>query len=143
VADFGRPDAARIRQAAHLAARLATEEDIGRLRSLVNRMDELVEDPVAFGECDRAFHDVIMRTSGNRIARAVVRSLESQAINTARYVGRTERALCVAANRGHRRIYERIAAHDPDGAAEATFTHITETWLVRRAASGDPRRLRR
>lgn len=128
---------------AHLAARLATEDEIGRLRSLVDRMDELVDDHVAYGECDRAFHDVIMRTSRNRIARAVVRSLESQAINTARYVGRTERALCVASNRGHRRIYERIAAQDPDGAAEATFTHITEAWLVRRAASGDPRRLRR
>jgi hypothetical protein len=41
-----------------------------------------------------------------------VQSLESQVINTARYIGRIERALCVASNQGHRRIYERIAAHD-------------------------------
>lgn len=58
-------------------------------------------------------------------------------------MGRTERSLCVASNRGHRRIYERIAAHDPDGAAEAMFTHITEAWLVRRSGSGKPTRLQR
>ncbi|MFG1891079.1 FCD domain-containing protein [Micromonospora sp. NPDC049051] len=49
----------------------------------------------------------------------------------------------MASNRGHRRIYERIAAHDPDGAAEAMFTHITEAWLVRRSGSAKPARLQR
>ena len=96
-------------------------------------MDELVDDHVTYDDHDRAFHDTIMQASGNRIARGVVRALESQVINTARYMGQPERALCVASNQGHRRIYERIAAHDPDGAAEAMFTHITEAWLVRRS----------
>ncbi|MFV2083237.1 FCD domain-containing protein [Micromonospora sp. LOL_021] len=50
---------------------------------------------------------------------------------------------CVASNRGHRRIYERIAAHDPEGAAAAMFTHITEAWLVRRSGPGEPVRLQR
>ena len=77
-------------------------------------MDELVDDHVTYDEHDRAFHDTIMQASGNRIARGVVRALESQVINTARYMGQPERALCVASNRGHRRIYERIAAHDPE-----------------------------
>jgi DNA-binding FadR family transcriptional regulator len=71
-------------------------QSVDRLCELVDRMDELVDDPVAYAEYDRAFHDTITQTSGNRIARGVVRSLESQAINTARYMGRTERALCVA-----------------------------------------------
>ncbi|MDG4830744.1 FCD domain-containing protein [Solwaraspora sp. WMMD1047] len=128
---------------ANVAARLADQETLDRLRALVDRMDELVDDHVAYHEHDRAFHDVIMQASGNRIARGVVRALESQVVNTARYMGRTERALCVASNRGHRRVYERIAARDPEGAAEAVFTHITEAWLVRRAGVGDPVRLRR
>ena len=128
---------------ANVAARVATPEVVDRLRALVDRMDELVDDHVTYADHDRAFHDVIMQTSGNRIARGVVRALESQVINTARYMGRPERALCVASNLGHRRIYERIAAHDPDGAAEAVFTHITEAWLVRRSGPGDPVRLRR
>ncbi|MEU7620435.1 FCD domain-containing protein [Micromonospora rifamycinica] len=118
---------------ANVAARLADRATVDRLRALVDRMDELVDDQVAYHEHDRAFHDVIMQASGNRIARGVVRSLESQVVNTARYMGRSERSLCVASNQGHRRIYERIAAHDPDGAAEAMVTHITEAWLVRRS----------
>ncbi|GAA3828666.1 FadR/GntR family transcriptional regulator [Sphaerisporangium flaviroseum] len=128
---------------ANVAARVAGEDTIERLRTLVDRMDELVDDPVSYADVDRAFHDTIMQASGNRIARGVVRSLENQVINTARYMGKTERALCVASNLGHRRVYERIAAHDPDGAAEAMFTHITEAWLVRRNGPGDPVRLRR
>jgi DNA-binding FadR family transcriptional regulator len=128
---------------ANLAARVAGVDTIERLRALVDRMDELVDDHVTYADHDRAFHDAIMQASGNRIARAVVRALESQVINTARYMGKPERALCVASNQGHRRIYERIAAHDPAGAAEAMFTHITEAWLVRRSASSAPVRLQR
>jgi DNA-binding FadR family transcriptional regulator len=128
---------------ANVAARLADDEVISRLRRLVDEMDELVNDHVSYHEHDRAFHDAVMQASGNRIARAVVRALESQVVNTARYMGRTERALCVASNRGHRRIYERIAAHDPDGASEAMFTHITDAWVVRRSGPDEPTRLRR
>ncbi|WP_329101989.1 FadR family transcriptional regulator [Micromonospora sp. NBC_01699] len=128
---------------ANVAARLADPETLDRLLAQVDRMDELVDDHITYHEHDRAFHDTVMQASGNRIARAVVRALESQVINTARYMGRTERSLCVASNRGHRHIYERIAARDPDGAARAMFTHITEAWLVRRSGSGEPARLQR
>ncbi|WP_255607694.1 FadR/GntR family transcriptional regulator [Micromonospora sp. PLK6-60] len=128
---------------ANVAARVADPRTVDRLRTLVDEMDELVDDHVAYHEHDRTFHDTVMQASGNRIARGVVRALESQVVNTARYMGRTERSLCVASNRGHRHIYERIAAHDPNGAAEAMFTHITEAWLVRRGGSGKPTRLRR
>jgi DNA-binding FadR family transcriptional regulator len=128
---------------ANVAARLANAEVIDQLRSLVERMDELVDDPASYHEEDRAFHDTVMQASGNPIGRAVVRSLERQVINSARYMGRTGRAFCVASNHGHRRIYERIAAHDPTGAAEAMFTHITEAWVVRRRGPGEPTQLRR
>lgn len=128
---------------ANVAARRAGADTLDRLRALVDRMDELVDDPIAYGDQDRAFHDTVMQASGNRIGRAVVRALESQVVDTARYTGRTERALCVASNRGHRHIYERIAAGDPEGAAGAMFGHITEAWLVRRDRSGDPERLER
>ncbi|GAB1818768.1 FadR/GntR family transcriptional regulator [Herbidospora sp. RD11066] len=122
---------------AHVAARITTAETVARLRALVDRMDGLVDDPATYVVHDRAFHDTIMQSSGNRIARAVVRSLENQVVTTARYKGRTDRSLCVASNLGHRRICERIAAGDPDGAAEAMFTHITDAWLVRRNGSGE------
>jgi DNA-binding FadR family transcriptional regulator len=128
---------------AQVAARVADEETVGELRVLVNLMDQVVDDPTTYRRHDHVFHDTIMRASGNRIARGVVRALETQVANTARYMGRTDRELCVASNAGHRRIFERIEAHDPAGAAEAMFTHITEAWLVRRSAVGDPSRLER
>ena len=128
---------------ANVAARLAQQETIDRLSSLVDQMDKLVDDHVSYEEHDRIFHDAIMRASGNRIARGVVQALQSQAIHTVQYVGRTEPALCVASNRGHRAIAERIAGRDPAGAAEAMFSHITEAWLARRGGPGSRTRLRR
>jgi DNA-binding FadR family transcriptional regulator len=128
---------------AHVAARHADEETIQQLGALVDAMDGLVNDPAAYAVKDRAFHDTVMRTSGNSIARAVVRALESQVVNTARYLGEVRPDLCVASNLGHRKVYEQIAAHDPEGAAAAMSTHITEAWLVRRGGPGDPDRLLR
>ncbi len=128
---------------ANVAARSARQETIDRLTSLVDQMDELVNDHVTYEEYDRIFHDTIMLASGNRIARGVVQALQSQAIHTARYVGRTEPTLCAASNRGHRSIAERIAERDSAGAAEAMFSHITEAWLVRRGGRGSRTRLRR
>ncbi|WP_246291736.1 FadR/GntR family transcriptional regulator [Lentzea indica] len=128
---------------AQVAARTADQDTLDRLRALVDRMDELVDDTPAYEEHDRLFHDTIMQASGNRIARGVVRSLEAQAINTPGYLGKSGRDMCKASNRGHRRIYDRIAAQDAAGAAKAMFTHITEAWLVRRGEVGDPSRLKR
>ncbi|MEV6237638.1 FCD domain-containing protein [Lentzea sp. NPDC051838] len=128
---------------AQVAARTAGEDAVARLLALVDRMDELVDDTLAYVEQDRLFHDTIMQASGNRIARGVVRSLENQVVASAGYLGKTGRDLCVASNKGHRRIYERIAAGDAAGAADAMFTHITEAWLVRRGEAGDPDRLTR
>jgi DNA-binding FadR family transcriptional regulator len=128
---------------AQVAARTAEQDVLDRLRGLVDRMDELVDDTPTYEEHDRLFHDTIMQASGNRIARGVVRALEGQVINTTGYQGRSGRDMCKASNKGHRRIYERIAARDASGAAEAMFTHITQAWLVRRGAAGDPGRLKR
>ncbi|RAS67008.1 GntR family transcriptional regulator [Lentzea atacamensis] len=128
---------------AQVAAQTAGQDTLDRLRELVDRMDELVDDVATYEEHDRLFHDAIMQASGNRIARGVVRSLEAQAITTAGYLGKSSRELCQASNAGHRRIYEHIAGKDPAGAADAMCTHITEAWLVRRGEGGDPGRLKR
>lgn len=128
---------------ANVAARLADGDVVERLGRLVDRMDELRSDPVAYAVQDRAFHDLIMQTSGNRIARGVVRSLESQVLSTVRYIGQPSQELCVASNLGHRRIYECVAAHDPTGAAKAMITHITEAWVLRRTGAEGAARLLR
>ncbi len=126
---------------AHVVAQVADDEVIQQLEDFVIAMDGLVNDPVAYEVQDRAFHDTIMRTSGNSIARSVVRALESQVGSTARYLGVTRPDLCVASNQGHRAIYLKIAERDSEGAAAAMFTHITEAWQVRRGGPGEPDRL--
>jgi DNA-binding FadR family transcriptional regulator len=128
---------------AHVTAREATPEIVAELRDLVDRMDALVDDPEGYLEHDRAFHDVVMRTSGNRIARAVVRALESQVVRVSRYMGRPHRDQRVASNRGHRRVAEAIAAADPAAASAAMSAHITEAWLVRREGPTEPTHLQR
>jgi hypothetical protein len=50
--------------------------------------------PVVYADLDGAFRDLIMQTSGNRIARAVVRALESQDVNTVRYTRASRRRSC-------------------------------------------------
>src|SRR5688572_29456534 len=57
---------------ANVAARTATQDVVDRLGGFVDEMDKLLNDHAAYADHDRAFHDVIMRASGNRIARAVV-----------------------------------------------------------------------
>src|SRR5688572_13312915 len=59
---------------ANVAARVATQDVVERLGRFVDEMDKLLNDHVAYADHDRAFHDVIMQASGNRIARAVVRA---------------------------------------------------------------------
>jgi DNA-binding FadR family transcriptional regulator len=128
---------------AFVTARAIDEAGLARLRELVDLMDTLVTDWPRYRAADKEFHDVIMRASGNRIARGVVRSLESQAADAARYVGRPDTAGCTASNRGHREIYERIAEGAAEGAATAMNRHITEAWLSRRHGTSGADRLAR
>src|SRR5687768_13191969 len=49
---------------AHVAARVATQDALDQLLRLVDDMDKLVGHHAAYADHDRAFHDVIMQTSG-------------------------------------------------------------------------------
>ncbi|MEV0612155.1 FadR/GntR family transcriptional regulator [Nonomuraea sp. NPDC050404] len=127
----------------YVAASTISADDLERTRVLVEEMDGLVGDWPAYMPRDREFHDVIMLASGNRLARSVVRSLESQAAQAARYVGNPRVADVVASNAGHREIHERLVAGDARGAAEAMNRHITEAWLRRRTSKAGTERLDR
>jgi len=128
---------------AHLAATTISGDDLERLRELVERMDTLVDDWPSYIPYDKEFHDVIMLASGNRLARGVVRSLESQAAHAARYVGSPRRGDVVESNAGHREILDSLAAGDAPGAAAAMNRHITEGWLKRRKSKTGTNRLSR
>lgn len=117
---------------ARQAATHATAADLADLGRLIERMAVETKSPTVYVLTDVAYHDAVMRASGNRLARAVVRAIHSEARTSVRYNGTPRRRDCEASNDGHRAVYERIAARDPQGAEAAMSQHIRRSWLARR-----------
>lgn len=120
-------------QMARQAAANATEAGLAEIKALLTTLAAQVSTPEVYILTDVDFHDAIMRASGNRLARAIVRTVHSEARASTRYNGHPRRGDCEASNAGHARIYERIVARDPDGAAAAMSEHILGSWISRRA----------
>jgi len=120
-------------QMAAQAARSAGAEDLRSLEALLTQLEVETAQPSSFVETDVAFHDRIMEASGNSLARSIVRIVHTQARTTTLYNGIPDRAACAKANDEHRRILERLVAHDGEGAARAMSDHIETAWQRRRS----------
>jgi GntR family transcriptional regulator, galactonate operon transcriptional repressor len=114
------------------AAVRVTAADRADMRRLLDQLAVEVATPDRHMLTDLEFHDVIMRASGNRLGRAIVRTIQSEARASDRYKGYPRRADCEASNRGHIQIYDCIVAADAEGAAAAMSEHILGSWLARR-----------
>ena len=117
---------------ARQAAVKATAGHRAEMKKLLDRLSAEVVTPERHMLTDLQFHDVIMRASGNRLGRAVVRAIHSEARTSDRYIGYPKRVDCEASDVGHAQIYDRIAAGDPEGAATAMSEHILGSWLARK-----------
>jgi GntR family transcriptional regulator, galactonate operon transcriptional repressor len=117
---------------ARQAAVEATAGHRAEMKKLLDRLSAEVVTPDRHMLTDLQFHDVIMRASGNRLGRAVVRAIHSEARTSDRYIGYPQRVDCEASDVGHAQIYDCIAAGDPDGAASAMSEHILGSWLARK-----------
>jgi len=117
---------------ARQAAVKATAGHRAEMKKLLDRLSAEVVTPERHMLTDLQFHDVIMRASGNRLGRAVVRAIHTEARTSDRYIGYPERVDCEASDVGHAQIYDRIAAGDPEGAAAAMSEHILGSWLARK-----------
>ncbi len=120
-------------QMARQAAVHASGQDLAELKRLLGQLAGEVTTPDIYIQTDVDYHDAVMRASGNRLARAVVRTIHAEARASTRYNGQPRRSDCEASNAGHIAIYERIADRDPDGAAEAMSEHILGSWISRRS----------
>ena len=125
-------------QMARQAATRATPDDHAEMRRLLDQLAVEVVMPERHVLTDLDFHDAIMRASGNRLGRAVVRTIHSEARASARYTGYPQRGDCETSNLGHTRVYECIVARDEDGAAEAMSDHIMSSWRLRREPQARP-----
>ncbi len=109
----------------------STSEDREDMRRLLGQLAADEGTPNRHMLIDLEFDDVIMRASGNRLGRAVVRAIHSEARTSDRYNGYPARADCEASDVGHAQIYDRIVEEDPEGAATAMSEHIMGSWLAR------------
>lgn len=115
------------------AAANATLESIAELSDQIEKLEGLVTMPSAYVHEDLKFHDIIMRMSGDRLSKAIIDGIQSEALRTHGYSGKLSVEHVRATHEAHRKVYEAIAARDPERALKAMRDHIAESWAKRRA----------
>ncbi|WP_131739320.1 GntR family transcriptional regulator [Actinomadura roseirufa] len=111
-----------VRRAAPLAAALVPE-----LEELIGRQEGLMDDPVGFIDCDRAFHRAIVRSAGNQVLAEFYETLRDRQVRMGlRAIAATEdRARVVLAE--HTAIVAAVRSGDPLRSAEALAAHLGGT----------------
>ncbi|PKP93358.1 MAG: GntR family transcriptional regulator [Alphaproteobacteria bacterium HGW-Alphaproteobacteria-16] len=115
------------------AAANATPESVAELTAQIDRLEELVTLPSAYVHEDLKFHDIIMRMSGDRLSKAIIDGIQSEALRTHGYSGKLSVEHVRATQAAHRKVHDAIAARDPEGAAAAMREHIAGSWEKRRS----------
>jgi DNA-binding FadR family transcriptional regulator len=115
------------------AATNATPETVAELTEQIDKLEELVTMPSAYVHEDIKFHDIIMRMSGDRLSKAIIDGIQSEALRTHGYSGKLSVEHVRETQEAHRKVYEAIAAGDADRASRAMREHIAGSWDKRRA----------
>ncbi|TDE11171.1 FadR/GntR family transcriptional regulator [Jiangella asiatica] len=111
---------------APLAAKRATDEDLARLRQLVEELANVGEgDPEVHARVDIAFHATLAAASGNPVLTAMHDLITQLGLryrrSSVQVPGAVERAVM-----WHRHILEAIEARDPGAAADAMRMHLRQ-----------------
>jgi DNA-binding FadR family transcriptional regulator len=117
---------------ARTAARSMDDAELAELGDLLAEMETQLGDPERYLATDTRYHDFIMRSSGNRLGRSIIRAIHPHARASSRYSPPAGEEDIRLAHRGHTEIYEQLRRHDPDGAAAAMQEHIRGTWTLRK-----------
>ncbi len=120
---------------ARLAAQIATEADLARLRDALEANRAAMQDHPRFQRTDVAFHYALAQIPNNSIFtslhEALVAWLTEQRAISGLAAGAAEDAFAA-----HARIYEAVAAHDPIAAETAMQDHLAAVsaryWTVLR-----------
>jgi DNA-binding FadR family transcriptional regulator len=115
------------------AASNATPEGVAELGAQIDKLAALVQTPSAYVLEDLKFHDLIMTMSGDRLSKAIIDGIQSEALRTHGYSGKLSVEHVQATQDAHRKVYDAIASGDAHGAAMAMQEHIAGSWSKRRA----------
>jgi len=115
-------------QAARLAARRRTEDDLLRLHALLEDRDA-ARDPAEFGTADALFHLGVAEASHNALLVEAFRYFQSRLRESLSAV-RLDRDVPDAGPAAHRAVVDAIAARDPDAAGHAAEGVIVPTILA-------------
>jgi len=118
---------------ARAAAQLMSDADLAELKALLDDLHGQVHDAERYQETDTRYHDLIMRHSGNRLGRSIIRAIHPHARASGRYSPQADEQDIWRAHAGHVEIYEQLLKRDADGAAAAMQEHIRGTWTLRKA----------
>ena len=117
---------------ARTAARSMSDADLAKLDSLLEELAAQVGDADRYQDMDLGYHDFIMRCSGNRLGRSIIRAIHPYARASSRYNPAADEEDIRRAHLGHLAIREWLVKHDGDGAAAAMQEHIRGTWSLRK-----------
>lgn len=117
---------------ASTAARSMSDADLAGLGDLLEELGTQLQDAERYLATDTRYHDFIMRCSGNRLGRSVIRAIHPHARASSRYSPPADEEDIRLAHLGHTAIYERLLQHDAEGAAAAMQEHIRGTWTLRK-----------
>jgi GntR family transcriptional regulator, sialic acid-inducible nan operon repressor len=110
---------------ARYAARHASPKEVDRLAMALAQNRKAIGDPVLFAKTDLEFHNILAEIPRNPILAAVNTAL-SEWLMQQRTVGIRVpvRGAVRSAHRGHEKVFEAIAAHDPEAADAAMADHL-------------------
>ena len=118
------------------AAVRMTDAQLSELHDALIALERLLDQPEQYQQAEGDYHDLVLRGSGNRLGRSIIHSIHPRARINIRYRGIGVSAdHMMMSHRGHAAIYERLAARDPDGAAEVMREHILRSWIERKASA--------
>jgi DNA-binding FadR family transcriptional regulator len=123
------------REMAATAAGRLSEADLAELDRLVVSMESVYDDYSQFRVLDNAFHEIVMRASGNEVGLTIVRVIH-------RYGGARPPLAATPASKAtlkrtaaeHRAIVDALSAGDGERAGELISAHIEARWAERRRA---------
>jgi DNA-binding FadR family transcriptional regulator len=118
------------------AAERMTADDLAELAQLLAELESQLTDPGRYQDTDTRFHDVILRCSGNRLGRSIIRSIHPYARASTRYNPPADGEDIRQSHVGHVAIYEHLVRRDGEAAADSMEEHIQGTWALRKQKRG-------